>query len=146
MRRDEMDKQKDNNLKKRIIEEMTVDYSNALEKNFDLAKQFIRITKEGKVDILFKDKLSGEEQILLYLIGKLYTKEAGFIATDDVGNKELMDELGVPKGSLLPWLKRLRDKNRIKQVKKGRYTHHVIPVNLVERTLKSVERKIKKSV
>ena len=75
-----MSNQKENELKKRIIEEMTVDYSNALEKIFDLAKQFIRITKDGKVFILFKDKLSGKEQILLYLIGKLYAKEAGFTA------------------------------------------------------------------
>ena len=141
-----MSNQKENELKKRIIEEMTVDYSNALEKNFDLAKQFIRITKDGKVDILFKDKLSGKEQILLYLIGKLYAKEAGFTATDDAGNKEVMDELGIPEGSLLPWLKDLRDNNRIKQVKKGRYTHHSIPINLVEKNLKSVEKKIKKSV
>ena len=146
MEGDKMDKQKENGLKKMIIEEMTVDYSNALEKNFDLAKQFIRITKNGKVDILFKDKLSGKEKILLYLIGKLYAKEAGFAATDDVENKELMDELGIPKGSLLPWLKDLRDENKIKQVKKGRYTHHSIPVNLVERTLKSTERKLKKSI
>jgi hypothetical protein len=146
MEGDKMDKQKENGLKKMIIEEMTVDYSNALEKIFDLAKQFIRITKNGKVDILFKDKLSGKEKILLYLIGKLYAKEAGFAATDDVENKELMDELGIPKGSLLPWLKDLRDENKIKQVKKGRYTHHNIPVNLVERTLKSTERKLKKSI
>jgi hypothetical protein len=132
-------------LKKRITEEMTVDYSNALEKNFDLAKQFIRITKDGKVDILFKDKLSGKDQIILYLIGKLYAKEAGFITMDDVANKELMDKLGIPQGSLLPWLKDLRDKNRIKQVKRGQYTHHNIPVSLVERTLKTVEKKIKKS-
>lgn len=141
-----MDKQRDNDLKKRIIEEMTINYSSALEKHFDLAKQFIRIAKDGKVDILFKDELNGKEQILLYLIGKLYAKEAGFIATDDVGNKELMNELGIPEGSLRPWLKDLRDKNKVKQVKKGRYTHHNIPVNLVERTLKSVERKIRKSV
>lgn len=146
MNGDKMDKQKKNDLKQRIIEEMTVNYSSALEKHFDLAKQFIRITKDGKVDILFKDKLNGKEQIQLYLTGKLYAKEAGFIATDDVGNKELMNELGIPEGSLLPWLKDLRDKNKIKQVKKGRYAHHSIPVNLVEKSLKSIERKIKKSV
>lgn len=133
-------------LRKRIIEEMTVNYASALERNFDLAKQFIRITKDGKVDILFKDKLGGKEQLLLYLIGKLYAKEAGLIATDDVGNEELMNELGVRKGSLLPWLKNLRDRNKIKQVKKGRYTHHSIPVNFVEKTLKSVEGRIRKSV
>jgi hypothetical protein len=129
------------NLKKRIAEEMTVEYGDALEKNFDLAKQFIRITREGKVDILVKDKLTGEERIRLYLVGKLYAKEAGLAATGEVENKELMDELGIPKGSLYPWLKALRDRNMIKQVGKER---HVIPMNLVERTLKSIEEKLKK--
>jgi hypothetical protein len=125
---------------------MTVDYSSALEKNFDLAKQFIRVTKAGKVDILVKDRLNGEEQILLYLIGKLYAKEAGFVPAEEVSNKEFLEELGVPEGSLLPWLKDLRDTNKIRQVKRGRYTYHLIAPNLVERTLKSVENKIRKSV
>jgi len=140
-----MNKQKGNNLKTRILEELTTDYSSALERNFDLAKQFIRITKEGKVDITAKDKLRGKEQILLYLIGKLYAKEATFAATDEVGNKELLNELGIPEGSLLPWLKDLRDTNKIKRVKRGKYTYHIIPVNLVERTLKSIEDKIEGS-
>lgn len=139
-----MNKQKGNNLKIRITEEMTVDYASALEKNFDLAKQFIRITKDGKVDIPLKDKLNGKEQILLYLVGKLYAKEVEFTATEEVGNKELLNELGIPEGSLLPWLKDLRDTNKIKQVKRGRNTYHIIPISLVERTLKSIERKMKK--
>ncbi|HDN83601.1 MAG TPA: hypothetical protein ENG50_04475 [Candidatus Altiarchaeales archaeon] len=134
------------NLRDRIIKEMVVDYANALERNFDLAKQFIRITRDGKIDIRFKDKLTGIEQILLYLIGKLYAKEAGFTDTESVGNKELMDELGITRGSLLPWLKSLRDHNKIKQIKKGKHTYHAIPVNLVEKTLKSIERKIKKNM
>ena len=138
--------QDENGLRKRIIEEMTVDYAGALEKNFDLAKQFIRVTKDGRIDILFKDKLTGEEQILLYMIGKLYAKEASLIATDEVDNKELLDELGVPKGSLFPWLKSLRDSSKIKQTKRGKYVNHSIPVNLVERTLQGIERKLKKSV
>jgi len=135
-----------NNLKQKIIDEMTVDYSNALEKHFDLAKQFIRITKDGKVDVLHKDKLNGKEQILLYLIGKLYAKEAGFSVTDDVGNSEFLNELGIPKGSLLPWLKELRDGDKIKPIKKGKFTHHTISLNTVEKTLKSIEIKIKKYV
>ena len=132
-------------LRKRILEEMTADHSSALERNFDLAKQFLRITREGKVEVQFKDQLTGQEQILLYLIGKLYAKEAGVTTTDDAENKELMDELGVPKGSLLPWIKALRDKGRIKTVRKKRYTHHTVALNFVETTLKSVERKTKKA-
>ena len=38
----------------------------------------------------------------------------------------------------------LRKKPGIKQVKKGRYTNHYIPINLVERTLKNIERKLRK--
>lgn len=139
-----MSEQKMNNLRTRISQEMTVEYSGSLEKNFDLAKQFIRITKQGKVDILAKDKFLGKERILLYLVGKLYAKEAGLATTDEVGNKELLDELGIPEGSLLPWLKDLRGTNKIKQAKKGRYTYHFIPINLVERTLRSMEEKVRR--
>jgi len=141
-----MDKQKENNLREKIIEEMTVNYSSALEKNFNLAKQFIRITRDGKVDVLYKDRLTGMDAILLYLIGKLYAKEAGLTLTDDVGSKELMNELGIPQGSLGRWLKDLRDSNKIKPITRGRYTHHTAALNVVEKTLKSIERKIGKSV
>lgn len=136
---------KQSELQKRILEEMTVDYSNALGKNFHLAKQFVRVTKEGKIDVIVKEKIAVEYQILLYLIGKLYAKEAGFSATDAVGNKELMDELGIPKGSLLPGLKNLRDKNKIKKVKTGKNVYHTIPINIVERALTSTEKKVKKT-
>ena len=137
-----MGEPKSDNLKKRIMEEMTVDYSSALEKNFDLAKQFIRITKEGKIDVLVKDKLTGKDSILLYLIGKLYAKEAGVVTADYAGNRELMDELGIREGSLLPWLKDLRDGNDIKRIKKGGFVHHTIAINIVEKTLKRIGGKI----
>ena len=133
-------------LKKKILEEMTVDHHNALEKNFELAKQLIRITKDGKVDVLYKEKLSGKDQIMLYLIGKLYAKEAELAESDEVGNKELLEELGIPEGSLLPWLKELRDKNKIQQIKRGRHSFHKIPINLVEKTLKEIKKKLNKKL
>jgi hypothetical protein len=129
-------------LKEKILEEMTVNYGNALEKNFELAKQFIRITQEGKIDILVKDKLTGKEQILIYFVGKLYAKEAGLAPTEYVTNKEITDELMMPTGSVLPWLKELRDSNKIRAVKEG---VHSIHVNVVERALKEVEKKFEKS-
>ena len=141
-----MNEEKGDSLRERIIDEMTVNYSSALEKNFDLAKQFIRITKDGKVDVLVKEKLTGMETILLYLIGKLYAKEAGLSSTDNIGSEELMNELGIPQGSLGRWLKDLRDDNNIKAIRKGKYSHHTIALNVVEKTLKSIERKIAKSV
>lgn len=139
-----MSSQGKSSLKQRIAEEMTADYSNALEKNFDLAKQFVRITKDGKVEVLVKEKVSGVEQILLYLIGKLYAKEVGYIPTNDTGNVELMNELGIPKGSLLPWQKILRDEKKITKVKKGKHVNHSIASNVVERVLKSIDVKLRK--
>jgi hypothetical protein len=133
------------NLRKRILEEMTVDYSEVLEQNFDLAKQFIRLSKEGDIEILVKEKVTGEEKILLYLTGKLYAKEAGLAPTDEVGNEELLKNLGVPSGSLLPWLKSLRDEAKIKQISRERYTYHSMPINMVEKTLKEIEEKLKKT-
>jgi hypothetical protein len=128
-------------LKKRILEEMTVETSGVLAKNFDLAKRFVRVTKTGKVEVLIKDKVTGQEQILLYLIGKQYAKEAGFLTTNAVSNKELMDELGIPEGSLWPWLMFLRKSPGIKQVKEEKQVFHFIPINLVEAVLKSIEEK-----
>ena len=139
-----MGNQIEGNLKRKIIEEMTVDYGSALEKNFELAKQLIRITTDGKIDVLFKDKLTGTENISLYLIGKLYAKEAELTPTNDAGNKELMDELGVPRGSVLPWLKDLRDETKIKTITKGKYTYHTIALNVVEKTLKEILNKVSK--
>jgi hypothetical protein len=130
-------------LKRRIMEEMTVDYSSTLAKNFDLAKQFMRITRNGTVDILIKDKVSGQDRILLYLIGKLYAKEAGLASTDTVRNKELMNELGIPEGSLLPWLRDLRKKPGIKQIKEEKLVAHYMPINLVEPVLRAMEKKVK---
>lgn len=129
-------------LKQRIAEEMTTDNGDILERNFDKVKRFIRVTKDGKVNVLIKNRLTGQEQILLYLIGKLYAKEAGYTESIEVSNEELVNELGVPKGSVLPWLKWLREDHKIEKVKRERYVYHFIPLRLVERILKEIERKI----
>lgn len=130
-------------LRKRILQEMTVDYSEVLEENFELAKQFIRLTKEGEVDILVKEKVTGQEKILLYLVGKLYAKEAGLTSSDEVGNQEFLENLGIPEGSLLPWLKSLRDENKIKQIKRERYVYHAIPIGLVGEIIRQIDEKLK---
>lgn len=141
-----MDEDKKIGLKEKILAEMTSDYTNSLDKNFELAKKFIRITNEGLVEILVKEKTSGKEQILLYLIGKIYAKEAGLASTEEVANYELMNELGIPIGSLLPWLKSLKDENKIRPIRRGKNVDHTISINLVEKTLNDIEKKvIKKS-
>lgn len=130
-------------LKRKIREEMIANYYNSLDKNFELAKKFIRVTENGKVDVLFKEELGGKEQVLLYLIGKIYAKEAELTTTDCVTNKELIEELGVLDTSLRPWLKKLRDGNKIKRSKEDKYACHFIPANLIEKTLKKIDSEIK---
>ena len=131
-------------LRKKILSEMTVDYAAALTRNFDRAKGFVRLGKEGKVDVFVKDKVGVREQILLYLVGRVYANEAGLADNDDVGNEELTSELGIPSGSLLPGLKGLRDENKIRQVKRDRKVYHTIPPNQIERTLVAIQKKIGK--
>ncbi|SRR6266571_111805 len=130
--------------KKRIRAEMAANFSDSLEKNFNLAKQFVRVTNDGFVDVFVKDKITGPEKIQLYLIGKRYAKQGELTTSDDVGNKELMEQLGIPDGSLMPWLSELRDKNKITRVTRQRNTYHSIPMNLIEATLKAVEKKMQR--
>jgi hypothetical protein len=132
------------NLRERIIKEKAAEYENALDRNFDLAKQLIRITKDGKVEIAFKENLSGKDRILLYLVGKLYAKHAELSSSENAGNNKLMDELGIPEGSLLPWLMDLRKDPGIKEIKQGKYVFHYIPIHLVEPTLRKIDETIKK--
>lgn len=138
------EEEKSNGLKGKILAEMTSSYTNALDKNFELAKKFIRITSEGFVEVLVKDKISGKEQILLYLIGKVYAKEAGLSITDEVENNEIMRELGIPLGSLMPWLKSLKEENKIKPIRKGKLVNHIASINLIEKILVNIEEKLTK--
>jgi len=119
---------------------MTVDRMEVLAGALDLAKQFLRLSSDGTVEILQLGRLGGKAQILLYLIGKMYAHEAGLAATSDVGNSELLEQLRIPEGSLYPWLKTLRDKNRITQSRRGKRVLHSIPTGLVEETLLEIER------
>ena len=135
-------REEENDLKSRILSEMTSDYTNILDRNFNIAKQFMRLSKDGKVEVIIRDKLTGPEQILVYMIGKLYAKEAGLADSDDVSSKELLDELGIIENSLWPWLKELRDNKQIKQIRVGKFKNHYIQINMVERILKEIEKKI----
>jgi len=129
------------NLRQKIIEEMMLNSSFFLEENFYLAKKFIRLTKEGSVRILPGVKLTGQDRILLYLIGKWYAKEAGFTTSEEVGNSELMRELKMARGTLLPSLKRLREKGLLQDIKRGRLTYHRVPLEFIGRILKNIQSK-----
>ena len=62
-------------LKSLIAKERAVDHAGVLERNFEMAKGFIRVSKDWKVDVLDRDRFSGKDQIMLCLIRGLYAKE-----------------------------------------------------------------------
>lgn len=140
-----MDTSKKDVLRNKIKDVLSVDYSDLLDKNLDFVKQLLRITKEGKIDVIVKSNVTGQQKIGLYLIGKLYAKESGLSITDEADNKELMTQLGVREGSLLPWLKSLRDSGVIHDTQKGKKTYHSLPANEMERVLKEVYQYLKKA-
>lgn len=128
-------------LKERILSEMLVNHENALERNYERAKNWLRLTTAGNVEVLSKSELTAQEQVSLYLIGKLYGAEAGLCEGPGVWNAELMSELGLPKGTLLPSLKALRDRGMIKRSTQGRLVQHFIAKNRVESVLLQLESK-----
>lgn len=121
---------------------MTIKHSQILSQNFDLAKQYVRLREDGFVEVLVRDKLPGKDQILLYLIGKMYAKEAGLVTDENVGNSELLDQLGFPEGSLFPWLKELRDTNQIRQLKRENNVYHTVLPPKVHEILTTIQKKL----
>ena len=133
-------------LREKILKEMKADYSDALDRNFPLAKEMIRVTADGKVDVVVKDNLTGPDKVALYLIGKRYAHRALLANSEFVKNNELKSELGIKEGSLLPWLKELRDNNMlVPGPKEGRESTQAIALNVVESVLKRINGRMKKT-
>lgn len=124
-------------LSEKIKSEMVVDYANALEKSYELAKQFIKITSTGTIDLIGKDDFKGVEKIQLYFIGKWYAKEAGLADSEYVPNAELCTELGLKEGTVKPAVKSLRDLGVV-ETKGGK---SAIKSNYIEIILKKLLKK-----
>jgi hypothetical protein len=130
-------------LAKRIRAEMTTSRPDALTRCFDVAKRHVSITENGMVIVSNKDKLGAKSQILLYLIGKLYAKEAGLCGSSGVTNEELGRELGLTGSSLRPRLMELKESKKIVSSKSGRTVFHTIYQNIVEKTIREIDEEDK---
>jgi hypothetical protein len=78
---------------------------------FDLLSPFIKINKTSK-NIIFLDstlKQSLKNRIVLFLLGKKALFLLGEIETDRVKPKDIIEETGISKGSVLPTLKLLKE-------------------------------------
>lgn len=127
-------------LKEKILSEMTTDSKSLLEKFFSIVKLHVKIRENGTIDISNPPNYTGEQLVGLYIVGKTYSFEAGLSNSDGVTVNELINELGKSKGSILPWLKNLRDKRYIKQKKGTNPVEHYIPVSKIESFLNSLSK------
>ena len=130
-------------LKEKIAGEMKTDYYSVLENCFDIAKTLFNILDNGAIDVIHRDSLSIPDQLVVYLIGKAYAKEGGLSEFADAGNKELLKELSLSEGSLLPSIKRLRDKKQIMTLRRNGYTFHNVPLRNIDSILKEIAKKVK---
>jgi len=111
-------------LKKWVKEELTVTEIDTIAKNKEKVKQLIGITADGR--IIFKvdtSRLLAKEIICLYMIGKVYAQIVGYVDTESVTNKELIEALRLPEGTIGYSLKELRDERLIIAERTG--VHHV---------------------
>lgn len=107
-------------LKKWVKEELTVTEVNELARYKEKVKELIGITSDGM--IVFKvdsTKLSAKEIICLYMIGKVYAHVAGYVDEESVTNRELIEALNLPEGTIGYALKELRDRKIIIAEKAG---------------------------
>lgn len=78
---------------------------------FGLLSPFIKISKSNK-NIIFLDstlKHQLKNKLLLFLLGKKVLFLLGQIETDHVKPKDIIEETGISKGSVLPTLKLLKE-------------------------------------
>jgi len=137
-----MREENEKGLKQQILQNMVTNHKDALKRHYERAIKWISLTKTGKVVIIAKGNLTAKQKVLLYLLGKLYAAEAELCEDPFVANEEFLEELGMPKGTLLPVLKRLRDGNVIKRTKQNGKVKHYLAKNRIESFLDELEESL----
>jgi predicted transcriptional regulator len=105
-------------LKKWIEDEMTVDVESELLKHKEKVKNLVQLTKTGDV-ILKQTDLTAKQKILVYLIGKVYCKAADYTKDETATNKELIETLGLPEGTVKNSLFDLRNEGIVNSLESG---------------------------
>lgn len=105
-------------LKKWIENEMTVDIESELLKHKEKVKNLVQLTKTGDV-ILKQTDLTAKQKILVYLIGKTYSKVADYTKDETVTNKELIETLSLPEGTVKNALFDLRNEGLVNSLESG---------------------------
>ncbi len=106
-------------------------------------KKYLRLSEDHKRIILLPpaNKLEGYWQVYLYFIGKAYATLIGIYQNFHVTGKELEGELKIPGRSIRRYLKTLREKKMIIQVKRGLYK---IEYSRIEEAFSLLEKEVQK--
>ena len=130
-------------LKEWIQAQMTLDKPDILLQVRDRVAAMLGVSKDGAVGFKLTSealsKLSTQERILLYMIGKLYAQAAEYSRNDAVSNEELQRNLGMPEGTVRGQLTRLRRTGFVISISSGK---HSIARNRVLESLSMIETKV----
>jgi len=111
-----------------IRKELTVDIESELSKYKEKVKTLISLTPSGEV-LLKSSNLTAKEKILAYLIGKTYANVANY-SEGTATNKELIDALHLPEGTVKFCLFELRKEGLILSVESGVHQVKVASVGM----------------
>jgi hypothetical protein len=105
-----------------IKEKMTVDEMAIIEMNKEIIAKLVGITKEGKVLLIVdKSKLKGQQIVTLYLVGKMMSKIAGYTDSASARLAEIVDNMGVPMGTVGRCLRELENAGIARKSDEGGY-------------------------
>jgi len=117
------------NLKKWIEDEMTINIESELLKYKEKVKNLVQLTKTGDV-ILKQTDLTAKQKILVYLIGKTYSKVADYTQNETATNKEIIETLGLPEGTVKNVLFDLRNEGIVNSLENGVHRIRVANIGL----------------
>jgi hypothetical protein len=109
-------------LGQKVQQKLTVDEDELLDSQLDALRNYIGLTKDGKV--VFKvdrSKLSQRHRILLYAIGKYLAHEAGYASEPHVTIEELVNELGLGYTVTTARCSELRREGLLLSIERGAY-------------------------
>ena len=125
-----------------VRKEMAMDRGDVLMSAKERVAKLVGITADGGVAFRLPpeglSKLRAKDKILLYAVGKLYANVAGYAADETISNNELAVNLGLPRGTVDPTLKELREAHLLNAPREGA---HSLPLNRVLEVLADIEKK-----
>jgi len=91
-------------------------------------KKLVRVKRDGTPVIFDRDRLTQDELIMAYLIGRFFAEKLGFVDKNTATNKEISETLRLPEKVLAARLSELVKRGFVEKVSRGE--HRVVLANL----------------